>query len=144
MSYDITLTTVLEHETVRHIAAELAVAASELNCGCRADAEARIASLGDVNAALRPCDVAYWDPTYNYAAMFTAAFGHSIRDFSGKRASAMGAGLRSAIVAMQADPTKFKAFDAPNGWGTYDDLIPLLETMRDTCEAYPNAMVSVQ
>lgn len=49
--------------------------------------------------------------------------------------------LRRGIAAMKADPIRFKLFDAPNGWGVYEDFVPWLERYLAACEEYPTALV---
>jgi hypothetical protein len=51
--------------------------------------------------------------------------------------------LRTAIVMMEADPAKFKQYDAMNRWGTYEDFIPWLKSYLAACEEHPDAAVSV-
>ncbi len=83
------------------------------------------------------------DTTWNYCPMFQAAFGHDIKEFSGEPAAIVGANVASALERMRTDPPRFKAFDAPNGWGTYDQLLPQLEAFVRACAEYPNAIVDV-
>ena len=33
--------------------------------------------------------------------------------------------LEEGLQKLKAEPEKFKAFDSPNGWGTYDDFVPV-------------------
>jgi hypothetical protein len=89
----------------------------------------------------------YWDPTYNYGPMFRAACGteHGIHDWDGKTVAEVLPLLEAMYATLAADPVKFKAFDASNGWGTYRDLMPFL---RDNVlpafrEAPPDAVVRV-
>lgn len=51
--------------------------------------------------------------------------------------------LRKGIELLKASPEFFKKFDAPNGWGTYDDFVPWLERYLAACEEYPDASVRV-
>lgn len=51
--------------------------------------------------------------------------------------------LRQAIKVMKADPDKFRAFNAKNGWGTYDDFVPWLQELLEACEERPWARVRV-
>ena len=37
------------------------------------------------------------------------------------------------------DPKRFKAMNPPNGWGSYETLLPILIAMRDKGRDYPNA-----
>lgn len=38
---------------------------------------------------------------------------------------------------------RFRAYDSPNGWGTYDNFVPWLEKYLAACEEYPDAEVRV-
>ena len=49
--------------------------------------------------------------------------------------------LEAAIDRMEADPDHFRQFDAPNGWGTYDDFLPWLKRLLEACREYPDAEV---
>ena len=49
--------------------------------------------------------------------------------------------LRKAIAEMEADPERFKAYNADNGWGLYRDFLPWLRKLLSACEEYPNAAV---
>jgi len=51
--------------------------------------------------------------------------------------------LDRAVAEMTADPDRFRKFDAPNGWGTYDDFLPWLEELLQGCKDHPNARVRV-
>lgn len=51
--------------------------------------------------------------------------------------------LQSGIDKMEKDPEAFKEHDAPNGWGTYEDFLPWLIKLRDACEEYPLAKISI-
>lgn len=51
--------------------------------------------------------------------------------------------LATAIAAMRADPERFRAFDAPNGWGKYEHFLPWLERYHAACVENPDAEVRV-
>lgn len=51
--------------------------------------------------------------------------------------------LREGIALMKADPPRFKAHDASNGWGTYDQFVPWIERYLAACEENPEARVEV-
>jgi len=51
--------------------------------------------------------------------------------------------LDTAIKLMKADPVRFRKFDAPNKWGTYEDFVPWLENLLEACRACPGASVRV-
>ena len=60
----------------------------------------------------------------------------------GMTASELGKILEPAMVVMYEYPDRFKAFDAANGWGTYDDFMPWLEKLLTACNEHPNAVVT--
>jgi hypothetical protein len=47
------------------------------------------------------------------------------------------------LALMKAEPERFKAHDASNGWGTYEDFIPWIERYLHACRTYPDATVEV-
>ena len=143
MSYDITLRTKVDADELWRIGTELHDAARDIRMGFAVEAAERIERLGDVNAALVQTEVYDWNTTWNYAPMFEAMFGHHISEFVGKSGKEVGPCIRNAISLMVADPKRYKVFDAPNGWGTYDQLLPQLEAFAAACEAHPNAIVEV-
>ena len=51
--------------------------------------------------------------------------------------------LQKALTAMYADPARFKAFDAGNGWGTYEQFLPWLQRLQTACMEHPDAEVGV-
>jgi hypothetical protein len=51
--------------------------------------------------------------------------------------------LRIGLKKMKDNPEKFKAFNPPNGWGTYEHFVPWLEEYINACEAYPEANIKV-
>lgn len=85
--------------------------------------------------------------THNLGAMAEAAgiYGATWRpDENGiTTAAQLIVPLRAGIAAMKADPVRFVAFNASNGWGTYDDFVPWLEAYLEACEQYPKALVTV-
>jgi len=51
--------------------------------------------------------------------------------------------LQIGLALLKSDPTRFKAFDDPGEWGTYEQFVPWLETYLVACKTYPAADVSV-
>lgn len=49
--------------------------------------------------------------------------------------------LERGIAAMEAAPARFRAFDAENGWGTYDIFLPWLRRLLEAAREYPGAKV---
>lgn len=51
--------------------------------------------------------------------------------------------LRQSIKDMESRPDWYKVFDAPNGWGTYDQFLPWLKDLLKACEDFPDAEIEV-
>ncbi|NQU44516.1 hypothetical protein HQ520_14590 [bacterium] len=51
--------------------------------------------------------------------------------------------LRAGLALMKSDPDRFKRFDSPNGWGSYDDFVPWVEKYLVACQEHPNAEIRV-
>jgi len=62
-------------------------------------------------------------------------------EVDGWKASYLGALLREAIENLEAEPAVYQAMNPPNGWGSYDTLLPVLRKVRDECLKYPSTTV---
>ena len=51
--------------------------------------------------------------------------------------------LERAIDEMEANPKKFKKYNARNGWGLYENFVPWLKTLLNACRMHPEASVRV-
>lgn len=51
--------------------------------------------------------------------------------------------LTTGIAMMKAETERFKKFDAPNKWGTYDQFLPWLERLLEACTDYPDAKIFI-
>lgn len=51
--------------------------------------------------------------------------------------------LRDGLALLRSDAARFRQFDAPNGWGTYEHFVPWVTEYLAACEEYPDADVSV-
>jgi len=51
--------------------------------------------------------------------------------------------LQEGIARMLSNPDRFREFNAPNEWGTYDQLLPWVEEYLEACEKHPKARVEV-
>lgn len=51
--------------------------------------------------------------------------------------------LEKGVAALRSDPDKYKAFNPPNGWGTYEGLLECAEKYLVACKKWPDAMVVV-
>lgn len=51
--------------------------------------------------------------------------------------------LAPAIADMKARSPHYMRFNAENGWGTFDQLVPWLEKLYAACMEHPDADISV-
>lgn len=51
--------------------------------------------------------------------------------------------LEEGINRMEDKPNHYRKFDAPNGWGTYDDFLLWLKKYLKVCKTHPKAKISV-
>lgn len=49
--------------------------------------------------------------------------------------------LRIALECMKSDPARFRAHNAPNGWGLYENFVPWLDDLLEACIKYPDAQI---
>jgi hypothetical protein len=49
--------------------------------------------------------------------------------------------LRAGLEKMRARPAFFRTFDAPNGWGLYENFVPWVAKYLAACEEHPDADV---
>ena len=56
-------------------------------------------------------------------------------------ASQMIPSLEKGIKELEADPEKYKAFNPPNGWGTYENLVSFCRSALHWCREYPDAII---
>lgn len=51
--------------------------------------------------------------------------------------------LRAGLEKLQANPAHFEQFNASNGWGMYEHLVPWVAAYLAACKEHPDAVVSV-
>lgn len=51
--------------------------------------------------------------------------------------------VEAGLVLMRSDPERFKKYDAPNGWGLYENFVPWVEEYLNACKEHPNARIRV-
>lgn len=49
--------------------------------------------------------------------------------------------LTEGLKKMKCSPHKYRNYDSPNGWGTYDNFVPWIEKYIDACKENPDAEV---
>lgn len=82
--------------------------------------------------------------THNLGMMWREAGCYeALYESEGLLASAVIPVIESAIALMKADPDRFRAHDAPNGWGTYDHALPWLESLLEDMKKCLSASIGV-
>lgn len=79
--------------------------------------------------------------THNLNATIRAAGLGEWPHVSGWNAGTLAQRLHPVLATLRRDPAMFKALDSPNGWGTYDTLLPVLTDIAAACDANPDATV---
>ena len=51
--------------------------------------------------------------------------------------------LEAGLILLKDSPEYFSKFNAPNGWGMYEQFVPWVERYLEACREYPNAKVRV-
>ena len=83
-----------------------------------------------------------WNYTTNCARMWRKA-GADLAEFDGGVAGECLPVLEAAITEMAANPAEYTAMNPPNGWGSYESLLPALRELAAGFRAHPKATVRV-
>lgn len=78
--------------------------------------------------------------TYNLGPMWRAASGLDnewMLPVEGKTGAEVLPMLNAALAALRGDPDRFERMNPPNGWGSYDGLVEVLERMRAASKEHP-------
>lgn len=51
--------------------------------------------------------------------------------------------LEAGLAALEADPKRFRAFNPPNGWGSYEDFVEFVRELLQQCRQYPDGELSI-
>jgi hypothetical protein len=51
--------------------------------------------------------------------------------------------LAAGLELLKSDPSRFEAFNSPNGWGMYEHFVPFVDQYLAACREYPDAEISV-
>jgi hypothetical protein len=90
-----------------------------------------------------PYDGESWNYTSNMAPAWRAA-GADLADFDGQTAGSFIGCLAAAIDVMREQRDDYaKRYDASNGWGSMETLIPALEELLAMFERWPGYTVAV-
>lgn len=49
--------------------------------------------------------------------------------------------LELGLSKLRVDPEGYRKYEAPNGWGKYEDLVQFVESYLAACREYPEAEV---
>ena len=60
-----------------------------------------------------------------------------------KTASQMIEPLEKGIKELTANPDKYKEYNPPNGWGSYDIFVSFCRSVLSTCKDNPDAIIEV-
>lgn len=82
--------------------------------------------------------------TWNLNPMWYAAGVHdALRKSDGKKANEIDEALVAGLRRMRADPETFRKMNPPNGWGTYEQAMKLLEELIRVVQSYPEATIRI-
>lgn len=51
--------------------------------------------------------------------------------------------LTLGLEKLKADPDHYRKFDAPNGWGTYENFVDFVRDYLKACQENPDATIEV-
>lgn len=51
--------------------------------------------------------------------------------------------LEAGLALLQSEPDRFREFNPPNGWGTYEGLVDFVADYLNACKEHPDATVEV-
>ena len=104
-------------------------------------------SLDVYLTAARPTEVFSSNITHNLNKMAEAAgiYQHLWRpdEIGVTKAVQLIDPLTEELRLLEADPAKFRLFNAENGWGKYENLVEFVREYRDACAADPDANIGV-
>ena len=96
---------------------------------------------------IKPCEVFQANITHNLGRMAEEAgiYKHLWRpeELGITTAQELIAPLQDGLNKLLLEPERFKQFDPPNKWGSYEALIKFVSDYLAACEASPNATVKV-
>lgn len=72
------------------------------------------------------------------AGVYTALY-----ESTGKKAQEVLAVLEAGLTKMHNNPDYFKQFNAPNGWGTYENAVKWLTDLIVEFKAYPEGVIGI-
>jgi len=96
---------------------------------------------------VQPCEIYWRNITHNLGGMAEAAgiYQHLWRpeEVGIRTAGQLIEPLKMGLARLLAEPETFRKYNAPNGWGKYENLVEFVRDYLTACEANPNALVRV-
>jgi len=103
-------------------------------------------SLDVYLTVIRPCEIYSDNVTHNLGRMAQEAGIYKClwrpEELGITKATQLIDQLRAGLAILKSDPDRFKMFNPPNGWGSYDGLIKFVEEYLNACGENPEADVS--
>jgi hypothetical protein len=97
--------------------------------------------------AVRPTEVFSANITHNLGEMAEKAGIYKAcwrpEEIGAEHASDIIPLLEKGLEDLKARPEYFKQFNAPNGWGLYENFVPWVEKYLAACKENPDAKISV-
>ena len=97
--------------------------------------------------AVRPTEVYWANITHNLGTMAGEAgiYKHLWRpeEIGITKAHQLIVPLTEGLARLRADSAKYRAFNPPNGWGSYEGLVEFVEAYLNACGREPDADVRV-
>ncbi len=56
-------------------------------------------------------------------------------------ASQMTLPIEKGIKELETNPDKYKAYNPPNGWGSYEEFVNFCKSVLQKCREYPDAVI---
>jgi hypothetical protein len=104
--------------------------------------------LGVSLIALRPTEVYSSNITHNLGKMAHEAYIYEHlwkpEEIGITRAEQLIKPLEQALAFLKREPEHFNQFNAPNGWGMYEDFVLFVEEYLCACRENPDAMVTAR
>jgi len=111
------------------------------------DLERNAMSLDVCLTKLMPVEVYTSNITHNLSLMADEAgiYKHLWRpeEIGITKAEQLVQPLEEGLKLLKSDPERFRKFNAPNGWGVYENFVEFVEGYLAACKEYPDATVEV-
>jgi hypothetical protein len=100
----------------------------------------------DLYLECRACNQSFWtrNITHNLGPMWREAGVYdALYQSQGMKADEVRAVVLAGLDAMKREPERFKAFNAPNGWGLHEHAVAFLESFIAAIYEHPDAVIRV-